>query len=124
MFDILPGSRSLCALGWGLQLAGRERTTAPEHRLCTGGPAFLAHQFVLKKAELLQLEGRAPLGHSLVPTVLSLAASSQPQAARPRMPSSLTGVAPEDVRITAMAQRVKEVLPHVPLEVIRIDLGR
>lgn len=40
------------------------------------------------------------------------------------MPSSLTGVAPEDVRITAMAQRVKEVLPHVPLEVIRVDLGK
>ncbi|XP_052636937.1 lipid droplet-regulating VLDL assembly factor AUP1 isoform X3 [Harpia harpyja] len=51
-------------------------------------------------------------------------ASSQPLAARPRMPSSLTGVAPEDVRITAMAQRVKEVLPHVPLEVIRIDLAQ
>ncbi|XP_068800120.1 lipid droplet-regulating VLDL assembly factor AUP1 isoform X5 [Struthio camelus] len=46
-------------------------------------------------------------------------------AARPRMPSSLTGAgsfAPEDLRITAMAQRVKEVLPHVPLEVIRTDL--
>ncbi|XP_075004326.1 lipid droplet-regulating VLDL assembly factor AUP1 isoform X3 [Calonectris borealis] len=51
-------------------------------------------------------------------------ASSQPLAARPRMPSSLTGVAPEDVRITAMARRVKEVLPHVPLEVIRIDLAQ
>ncbi|XP_064304764.1 lipid droplet-regulating VLDL assembly factor AUP1 isoform X2 [Phalacrocorax carbo] len=51
-------------------------------------------------------------------------ASSQSLAARPRMPSSLTGVAPEDVRITAMAQRVKEVLPHVPLEVIRIDLAQ
>lgn len=72
----------------------------------------------------LQLEGHAPLGHLLLPTVLSLAASSQPLAARPRMPSSLTGVAPEDVQVTAMAQRVKEVLPHVPLEVIRIDLGK
>ncbi|XP_069654510.1 lipid droplet-regulating VLDL assembly factor AUP1 [Haliaeetus albicilla] len=51
-------------------------------------------------------------------------ASSQPLAARPRIPSSLTGVAPEDARITAMAQRVKEVLPHVPLEVIRIDLAQ
>ncbi|XP_035167333.1 ancient ubiquitous protein 1 isoform X3 [Oxyura jamaicensis] len=54
-------------------------------------------------------------------------ASSQPLAARPRMPSSLPGVgsfAPEDVRITAMAQRVKEVLPHVPLEVIRTDLAQ
>ncbi|XP_068800117.1 lipid droplet-regulating VLDL assembly factor AUP1 isoform X2 [Struthio camelus] len=48
-------------------------------------------------------------------------------AARPRMPSSLTGAgsfAPEDLRITAMAQRVKEVLPHVPLEVIRTDLAQ
>uniref|UniRef100_A0A8B9PS59 Lipid droplet-regulating VLDL assembly factor AUP1 n=1 Tax=Apteryx owenii TaxID=8824 RepID=A0A8B9PS59_APTOW len=48
-------------------------------------------------------------------------------AARPRMPSGLTGAgsfAPEDVRITAMAQRVKEVLPHVPLEVIKTDLAQ
>ncbi|XP_068535524.1 lipid droplet-regulating VLDL assembly factor AUP1 isoform X3 [Anas acuta] len=54
-------------------------------------------------------------------------ASSQPLAARPRMPSSLPGVgsfAAEDVRITAMAQRVKEVLPHVPLDVIRTDLAQ
>ncbi|XP_064005162.1 lipid droplet-regulating VLDL assembly factor AUP1 isoform X2 [Pogoniulus pusillus] len=51
-------------------------------------------------------------------------ASSQPLAARPRVPSSLAAVAPEEVRITAMAQRVKEVLPHVPLEVIRIDLAQ
>ncbi|XP_042663921.1 lipid droplet-regulating VLDL assembly factor AUP1 isoform X3 [Tyto alba] len=51
-------------------------------------------------------------------------ASSQALAARPRMPSNLTGVAPEDVQITAMSQRVKEVLPHVPLEVIRIDLAQ
>ncbi|NXD87729.1 AUP1 protein, partial [Halcyon senegalensis] len=49
---------------------------------------------------------------------------TQPLAARPRVPSSLAGVAPEEVRITAMAQRVKEVLPHVPLEVIRIDLAQ
>ncbi|XP_025947259.1 ancient ubiquitous protein 1 isoform X3 [Apteryx rowi] len=48
-------------------------------------------------------------------------------AARPRMPSGLTGAgsfAPEDMRITAMAQRVKEVLPHVPLEVIKTDLAQ
>ncbi|NXI44032.1 AUP1 protein, partial [Galbula dea] len=50
-------------------------------------------------------------------------ASSQLLAARPRVPSSLAGVAPEEVGIMAMAQRVKEVLPHVPLEVIRIDLA-
>nr|XP_025975937.1 ancient ubiquitous protein 1 isoform X2 [Dromaius novaehollandiae] len=48
-------------------------------------------------------------------------------AARPRVPSSLPGAgsfAPEDVQLAAMAQRVKEVLPHVPLEVIRTDLAQ
>ncbi|XP_023802732.1 ancient ubiquitous protein 1, partial [Cyanistes caeruleus] len=49
-------------------------------------------------------------------------ASSQRPAARPRVPPSLPGGAPEDVRVVAMAQQVKEVLPHVPLEVIRTDL--
>ncbi|NXU45973.1 AUP1 protein, partial [Drymodes brunneopygia] len=38
------------------------------------------------------------------------------------VPPSLSGGAPEDVRVGAMAQQVKEVLPHVPLEVIRTDL--
>ncbi|NXE92765.1 AUP1 protein, partial [Menura novaehollandiae] len=38
------------------------------------------------------------------------------------VPPSLPGGAPEDVRVVAMAQQVKEVLPHVPLEVIRTDL--
>lgn len=52
----------------------------------------------------------------------ALAGSSQPLAARPRVPSGLG--AAEDVRIAAMAQRVKEVLPHVPLEVIKTDLGK
>ncbi|XP_025006214.2 lipid droplet-regulating VLDL assembly factor AUP1 isoform X3 [Gallus gallus] len=54
-------------------------------------------------------------------------ASSQPLAARLRMPSSLSGIgsfAPEDTRFTTMAQQVKEVLPHVPLEVIRTDLAQ
>ncbi|NWT57807.1 AUP1 protein, partial [Erythrocercus mccallii] len=40
----------------------------------------------------------------------------------PLVPPSLPGGAPEDVRVMAMAQQVKEVLPHVPLEVIRTDL--
>ncbi|NWW25630.1 AUP1 protein, partial [Falcunculus frontatus] len=40
----------------------------------------------------------------------------------PQVPPSLPGGAPEDVRVGAMAQQVKEVLPHVPLEVIRTDL--
>ncbi|NWW83222.1 AUP1 protein, partial [Climacteris rufus] len=38
------------------------------------------------------------------------------------VPPSLPGGAAEDVRVVAMAQQVKEVLPHVPLEVIRTDL--
>uniref|UniRef100_A0A674GQZ8 Lipid droplet-regulating VLDL assembly factor AUP1 n=1 Tax=Taeniopygia guttata TaxID=59729 RepID=A0A674GQZ8_TAEGU len=50
------------------------------------------------------------------------AALSQRPAARPRVPPSLPGGAPEDVRVVAMAQQVKEVLPHVPLEVIKTDL--
>ncbi|KAM4899927.1 lipid droplet-regulating VLDL assembly factor AUP1 isoform 2-T2 [Sylvia borin] len=49
-------------------------------------------------------------------------ALSQRPAARPRVPPSLPGAAPEDVRVVAMAQQVKEVLPHVPLEVIKTDL--
>ncbi|NXW86910.1 AUP1 protein, partial [Alopecoenas beccarii] len=55
-------------------------------------------------------------------SLLPFAPGSQPLAARPRVPSGLG--AAEDVRIAAMAQRVKEVLPHVPLEVIRTDLAR
>ncbi|XP_032297469.1 ancient ubiquitous protein 1 isoform X2 [Coturnix japonica] len=54
-------------------------------------------------------------------------ASRQPLAARLRMPSSLSGIgsfAPEDARFTVMAQQVKEVLPHVPLDVIRTDLAQ
>lgn len=58
-----------------------------------------------------------------VPAVLPPAALSQRPAARPRVPPSLPGGASEDVRVVAMAQQVKEVLPHVPLEVIRTDLG-
>ncbi|XP_030331399.1 ancient ubiquitous protein 1 isoform X2 [Strigops habroptila] len=50
-------------------------------------------------------------------------APSQALAARHRVPSSLAG-APEDVRVAAMVRQVKEVLPHVPLEVIRIDLAQ
>lgn len=62
-----------------------------------------------------------------MPPVSFPTASSQPLAARLRMPSSLSGIgsfAPEDTRFTTMAQQVKEVLPHVPLEVIRTDLGK
>uniref|UniRef100_A0A8C3R9I0 Lipid droplet-regulating VLDL assembly factor AUP1 n=1 Tax=Cyanoderma ruficeps TaxID=181631 RepID=A0A8C3R9I0_9PASS len=49
-------------------------------------------------------------------------ALSQRPAARPRVPPSLPGATPEDVRVVTMAQQVKEVLPHVPLEVIKTDL--
>lgn len=73
------------------------------------------------EAQLLHFGGRTPLGHPCAHHS-ALAGSSQPLAARPRVPSGL-GTA-EDVRIAAMAQRVKEVLPHVPLEVIRTDLGK
>ncbi|XP_061233476.1 lipid droplet-regulating VLDL assembly factor AUP1 isoform X2 [Neopsephotus bourkii] len=50
-------------------------------------------------------------------------ASSQALAARRRVPSGLAAPS-EDGRIAAMARQVKEVLPHVPLEVIRIDLAQ
>ncbi|NWU90256.1 AUP1 protein, partial [Upupa epops] len=51
-------------------------------------------------------------------------ALSRPLAARPRAPSSLASAAPEEMQLMAMAQQVKEVLPHVPLEAIRIDLAQ
>ncbi|NXP20330.1 AUP1 protein, partial [Scytalopus superciliaris] len=51
-------------------------------------------------------------------------ASSQHLAAQPRVPPSLPRGAPEDMQVVAMAQQVKEVLPHVPLEVIRTDLAQ
>ncbi|XP_032542127.1 ancient ubiquitous protein 1 [Chiroxiphia lanceolata] len=51
-------------------------------------------------------------------------ASSQRLVAQPRVPPHLPGGAPEDVQVVAMAQQVKEVLPHVPLEVIRTDLAQ
>ncbi|NXM72508.1 AUP1 protein, partial [Serilophus lunatus] len=40
------------------------------------------------------------------------------------VPPSLPGGAPRDVHVVAMARQVKEVLPHVPLEVIRTDLAQ
>ncbi|NXF71121.1 AUP1 protein, partial [Sclerurus mexicanus] len=51
-------------------------------------------------------------------------ALSQHLAAQPRLPPSLPRGAPEDMQVVAMAQQVKEVLPHVPLEVIRTDLAQ
>ncbi|KAH1170303.1 hypothetical protein KIL84_001288 [Mauremys mutica] len=61
------------------------------------------------------------------PPHLFAPASSQSLVVRPRASPSLAGVgplAPEDVRITEMAQRVKEVLPHVSLGTIRRDLAQ
>ncbi|XP_067414951.1 lipid droplet-regulating VLDL assembly factor AUP1 [Emydura macquarii macquarii] len=61
------------------------------------------------------------------PPHLFAPASSPSLEARPRASPSLAGVrplAPEDVRITEMAQRVKEVLPHVSLGTIRRDLAQ
>ncbi|XP_074984311.1 lipid droplet-regulating VLDL assembly factor AUP1 isoform X3 [Caretta caretta] len=60
------------------------------------------------------------------PPHLLAPASSQSLVARPRASPSLAGVGPladEDGRITEMAQRVKEVLPHVSLGTIRRDLA-
>ncbi|KAL1768195.1 ancient ubiquitous protein 1 [Sigmodon hispidus] len=45
----------------------------------------------------------------------------RPQSAQSSFPSSPS---PPDVQLTALAQRVKEVLPHVPLNVILRDLAR
>ncbi|NWR39299.1 AUP1 protein, partial [Tachuris rubrigastra] len=50
--------------------------------------------------------------------------SSQRLVARSRVPPPVPGGAPEDIQVMAMAQQVKEVLPHVPLEVIRTDLAQ
>ncbi|XP_048366086.1 lipid droplet-regulating VLDL assembly factor AUP1 [Sphaerodactylus townsendi] len=47
---------------------------------------------------------------------------SQPLAARPQIHPSLPSA--EETRLTSMTQRVKEVLPHVPLAVIRKDLAQ
>uniref|UniRef100_A0A8D0F2E0 AUP1 lipid droplet regulating VLDL assembly factor n=1 Tax=Strix occidentalis caurina TaxID=311401 RepID=A0A8D0F2E0_STROC len=87
----------------------------------------LSEDFALRVQELLAME----LG--VVSTRLT-AADKTEHMKRLRHTSLLPfapGCAPSvptalslDVRITAMAQRVKEVLPHVPLEVIRIDLGK
>ncbi|XP_072433682.1 lipid droplet-regulating VLDL assembly factor AUP1 isoform X2 [Chiloscyllium punctatum] len=52
-------------------------------------------------------------------------ANSHPSGARARnfLPGlSLSSLSAEDVRITGMAKQVKEVLPHIPLSVIKMDL--
>uniref|UniRef100_UPI00398EB422 lipid droplet-regulating VLDL assembly factor AUP1 isoform X2 n=1 Tax=Pristiophorus japonicus TaxID=55135 RepID=UPI00398EB422 len=52
-------------------------------------------------------------------------ANSHPSGARAQtfLPGlSITSLSAEDVRITGMAKQVKEVLPHIPLSVIKMDL--
>ncbi|XP_067884800.1 lipid droplet-regulating VLDL assembly factor AUP1 isoform X2 [Heterodontus francisci] len=52
-------------------------------------------------------------------------ANSQPSGARARtfLPGlSVSSLSAEDIRITGMAKQVKEVLPHIPLSVIKMDL--
>ncbi|KAL8206405.1 UNVERIFIED_CONTAM: hypothetical protein K2H54_002318 [Gekko kuhli] len=60
------------------------------------------------------------LRHS--PPVPYVPVPSQPLAARPPAPTSSPPAG--DPRLMGMAQRVKEVLPHVPLAVIRKDLAQ
>ncbi|KGL83230.1 Ancient ubiquitous protein 1, partial [Tinamus guttatus] len=98
----------------------------------------LSEDFALRVQELLAVElgvvstrltaaDKAEHMKRLRHTSLLPFAPAPSLAARPRVPSSLAGAgssAPEDVQVTAMAQRVKEVLPHVPLEVITTDLAQ
>uniref|UniRef100_A0A8C7A3G0 Lipid droplet-regulating VLDL assembly factor AUP1 n=1 Tax=Nothoprocta perdicaria TaxID=30464 RepID=A0A8C7A3G0_NOTPE len=81
-----------------------------------------SEDFALRVQELLAVE----LG--VVSTRLTAADRAEHmKRLRPRVPSRVAGAGPsaaEDVRVTAMAQRVKEVLPHVPLEVISTDLAQ
>ncbi|XP_025902966.1 ancient ubiquitous protein 1 [Nothoprocta perdicaria] len=97
-----------------------------------------SEDFALRVQELLAVElgvvstrltaaDRAEHMKRLRHTALLPFAPASSLAARPRVPSRVAGAGPsaaEDVRVTAMAQRVKEVLPHVPLEVISTDLAQ
>ncbi|XP_029451724.1 ancient ubiquitous protein 1 isoform X2 [Rhinatrema bivittatum] len=58
-----------------------------------------------------------------VPPHTSITAPSQSLGARPRVPGT-GGFSLEELRLSGMAQRVKEVLPHVPLGIIRKDLAK
>uniref|UniRef100_A0A8C3S7V3 Lipid droplet-regulating VLDL assembly factor AUP1 n=1 Tax=Chelydra serpentina TaxID=8475 RepID=A0A8C3S7V3_CHESE len=80
-------------------------------------------EFALRVQELLAVE----LG--VVSTRLTAADKAEHMKRLRHTPASpsLAGVgplAPEDLRITEMAQRVKEVLPHVSLGTIRRDLAQ
>ncbi|XP_069488610.1 lipid droplet-regulating VLDL assembly factor AUP1 isoform X2 [Ambystoma mexicanum] len=62
-----------------------------------------------------------------IPPETSTTARNRSMGARARVPASLSGIglfAQEDGRLSGMAQQVKEVLPHVPLNVIKRDLTK
>ncbi|XP_060627388.2 lipid droplet-regulating VLDL assembly factor AUP1 isoform X1 [Anolis sagrei] len=71
---------------------------------------------VADKAEYLKRLRHSPRNSYSSP------APNQPAVARPRAPPIVTSA--EDVRLMELAQRVKEVLPHVPLAVICKDLAQ
>ncbi|XP_053113492.1 lipid droplet-regulating VLDL assembly factor AUP1 isoform X1 [Hemicordylus capensis] len=67
-----------------------------------------------KAEHLKRLRHHPPAPHTPAP--------SQPSGARPRAAPSLASA--EDVRLMGLAQHVKEVLPHMPLEAIHKDLAQ
>ncbi|XP_051866011.1 lipid droplet-regulating VLDL assembly factor AUP1 [Pristis pectinata] len=61
----------------------------------------------------------------MAPQEASSGMNTRPSGARPRtfLPGlSISSLSAEDVRIAGMAKQVKEVLPHIPLNVIKMDL--
>ncbi|XP_059821737.1 lipid droplet-regulating VLDL assembly factor AUP1 [Hypanus sabinus] len=61
----------------------------------------------------------------VAPQEASSGTNAPPSGARPRtfLPGlSLSSLSAEDIRIAGMAKQVKEVLPHIPLNVIKMDL--
>ncbi|KAJ6658594.1 hypothetical protein lerEdw1_019982 [Lerista edwardsae] len=70
-----------------------------------------------KAEHLKRLRHSPPASHTPAP--------SQPSGSRPpQAPPSVEGPPTEDAHLMDLAQRVKEVLPHVPLAVILKDLGQ
>ncbi|XP_078261284.1 lipid droplet-regulating VLDL assembly factor AUP1 [Rhinoraja longicauda] len=61
----------------------------------------------------------------VAPPETSSGTNSRPSGARPRtfLPGlSISSLSAEDIRIAGMAKQVKEVLPHIPINVIKMDL--
>ncbi|XP_072112859.1 lipid droplet-regulating VLDL assembly factor AUP1 isoform X2 [Mobula birostris] len=61
----------------------------------------------------------------VAPQEASSGTNAPPSGARPRtfLPGlNLSSLSAEDIRIAGMAKQVKEVLPHIPLNVIKMDL--